>query len=204
MTQAAAMKSKKRNPGRFGRLVFFTPIVVLAGVFVFLLLNTALAPTTGTLHVEMRVQEYNGAIGLQRGTVTVDGVTTVAPSNLTLPGGFHRVAFPVMNWYYTPLPESVNVLVGQTAFAYGVYHPISEVIAVSPTVFNNTKAIALHGVTPLVFLNTSDQVVTLQGTGFNTASLNPGQSFTFIYPATGTYSFNVLGNPDISGQVKVS
>jgi len=192
------MHSKKRKTSRLRVLFFFIPIIVLGGVVAYGFINYALGPTTGTLHAEMRLAQYGDGTKIVAGNLQVDGKSVASPVDITIRQGSHVVAFPLVNGYWTPQSDSVDVLAGRRASAIGVYYPVKVVIAVSGLNFNVTRVNAIHGVTPVVWLNTSGQIVTIEGDSWTTASIFPGGNFTYVYRAAGTFAF---GFPSIHGAV---
>jgi hypothetical protein len=195
----------RRKPNRkLTVALFFIPVVIIGGVLAYAFVSYVFTPTTGTLYVAMEAAPYRAPIKFLQGTVGVDSTSVASPANLTLKAGAHTVIFPQVKGYLTPSARSIEVFAGKLAYAYGVYYPIKVVIIVTPQSFNATKVSAIHGITPVVWVNTSSQTVTLQGTSWNVASINPGGNFTYVYQDAGLNSFEILGNGGVSGQVNVS
>jgi hypothetical protein len=198
------MQTRKRKRGRLKVVLFFLPIVVIGGAVAFAFVSYFISPNTGTLDVTMVASVYGSPAKTMYGTVRVDGASIQSPANLTLRSGAHTVVFLPVVGYDTPAPKSLNLIPGVVSYADGIYYPVKAVIIVTPNSFNATTVKAIRAVTPVVWVNTSSQIVTLQGAAWNTASIDPGGNFTYVYGQSGSYGFDIVGNPNVSGQVNVS
>jgi len=183
---------------RFGRFLFFIPVVIILAVVAFALWST-LAQTNGLLVV--RAQESDTASTPLHATAAVDGMTLTTPFNLSLSKGSYEVNFQTLAWYTPPPPRTVALQAGGTAYAVGVYTPIVRRIAISGTAFNETSTTALHGVTPVVWINEGPPLV-LDIQGLNPVSLQTGQNYTHIFQAGGTFTFSVYDSSS-EGEVLV-
>jgi hypothetical protein len=183
--------NRKRQRRRFGGLVFFVPTVLAVAVVAFAIVSF-LSVQNGTLVVEASSSgRYSPPVPLHP-HVTVDGTTEVSPFNVTLPQGTYTVTFGEVAWYATPPPRTVVVSGGKSQFAVGVYSPILREIAITSSGFNSTAVTALHGVTPVVWVNLSHDSVVLDIKNLNVITIGPGGNFTKIFPTEGSFDFSLL------------
>ena len=96
----------------------------------------------------------------------------------------------------------MSVLAGQTVYAVGVYQPLERIIAMSNGGFNQTAATALHGVTPVVWVNREGTTLRLDIQGLEPVSLQAGENYSHIFQSAGKYAFSVYGFA-AEGQVTV-
>jgi len=135
---------------------------------------------------------------------TVEGVTKVTPFTLKLAPGTYLVSFSPLPWYRQLNPQvSVPLPAGATAYAIGLYEPMARVIAVTEGGFNVTKVNALHGITPVVWINLGSNFTVLNVQPLGRVVLRPGENFTWVFDEPGTYAYFLLFSPSISGSVEV-
>lgn len=191
--------NRPKRTRRLGRLAFFIPTIVIL-ILVVVAFVTVLSVQSGTLVVYAESSgRYAPSVAL-RPTVTVGSVTRISPFNLTLSQGEYTVTYGPLEWYATPSARSIFVSNGRTQFAAGVYSPIIRTIAITQSGFNMTAVTAMHGVTPVVWLNEGGSSVVLEIHSLRYVTLNPSQNFTFVFPSGGTFSFDVP-NTSFNGTV---
>jgi hypothetical protein len=161
------------------------PVLVVAGV---VLISVFTTQTKGTIVVEANVSgsghqslHVSASVGNQRGTT---------PFNVTVSQGVYKVTFSSVPWYRTPAPREVTLPGGGTMFAVGTYRPRSVVVAMTSSGFNSTRVTALHGVTPVVWVNLSGATVSLTGKGGVGIPIPNGGNFTIVFPNPGTYPYS--------------
>ena len=185
--------SRKKTSKWFGRLIFFIPTLAILAVVAFGLVSFP-SIQSGTLIVEaMSSGRYAPSVQLHP-SVTVGGESEQSPFNLTLARGEYTVVFGELSWYVTPASRSVAVSGGKTQYAVATYDPVVRVIAISSTGFNSTSTTAEHGLTPVIWVNTSNDVYTLNVQGVARISLNPGENYTTIFPSQGAFSYSLLSS----------
>ena len=81
---------------------------------------------------------------------------------------------------------------------------IKKVIGFSQNSFNSTSLTAVHGVTPVIWVNVSSQVVTLQSKFFGTIPVQPGRNASFVFQAAGTFNFWIFNDQSVAGTITVS
>ena len=190
---------KSKGSKIFGRTVFFIPIIIsLLLVIIGLASFTPAQP--GTLVVEtFSSGRYSPPVQL-RVPVTVGTITKTSPFNLSLSQADYNVTFGSIVWNTTPPPRSILISGGKTEFAVGTYDPVLMIVSVTQNGFNSTRVTALHGVTPVVWVNEGSSPVTLEITHIATLILNPSQNYTKIFPIQGVYNFD-LRNSGINGTI---
>ena len=191
---------RKRGRDRFGRLVFFIPILIVLLLVAFALWSGATG-TSGVLMV--RAQSASSASTSLPASVSVNGETSTVPFNLTLAQGSYVVTFNPLGWYTAPPPETVVVPAGKTSYAVGVYTPVERVVAISNDGFNQTSITALHGVTPVVWVNEAGSPVVLDVQGVKAVPLEAGQNYTQVFQSAGKFAYSIF-NTSEQGRVTVS
>jgi len=205
---AAAVRRGNRYDSRIGKLVFILPAVIIIGLVVYAYVETN-APGTLVVRAEtsdcLQPQTTTSAASCTLNlTVTVNGKSGQTPWTQSLSQGVYTVAYPSLQWYYTPSAKSVSVSPGLTSYAVGVYSPVGKVVSVTSSGFNTTSLTIMHGVTPVNFTNPSGDVVTFQGklpgSPYGDITLQAGQTIgPFIYKGAGTYTFTIpSGNYTLS------
>jgi len=179
--------SKPRRRRKSSVIPFLIPFVVIGAIVAFILLSTS-ASGPGTLVVRAG---YGGTF-ITAG-FKVNGATYTTPANVTLPAGYYTVDFAPVSWYRAPSPQNVTVPEKTDVFAFGAYTPVSRFIGISNSAFNSTTISALHGVTPVVWVNREGVPVTILSSVFLDKTINPGQSFTYVFQSAGTYGFQISG-----------
>jgi len=191
-----------RKKRRFGTLLFFIPIVIIGGVIIYGFVQIEFF-SSGTLAVSaLSYGKYSPQAPLHV-KATVNGVTTTTPFNMTLRQGPYTVTFASLQWYKPALPLTRQVRSGGTTFAIGVYVPALAPIAVSPTSFNATSVQVEHGVTPVAWMNTSDQNVLIQGGEPLQILIPPHMNFTEVFQQPGTYVYAISGSQGQTLQIVV-
>lgn len=148
-------------------------------------------PGAGQRYVDLSVQ------------ATVEGISRTTPFTLTLSPGTYTVSFSPLPWYRVLNPQlTISLPAGTTAYATGLYEPVPVVIAVKEGAFNVTKVRALHGVTPVIWVNQGANYTVLHIQPYGRVVLYPGQNFTWVYDEPGTYSFYLLFLPSVEGSVQ--
>ena len=190
------MRSSKRKDNRLGRLVFFIPLVVIVSFVVYGFFQLT-AP--GTLKVEAIAHDqyvYTGAGGKSiQVSVTVEGSSGgntqsgTTPASFSLSSGTYTVTYGPIEWYTTPADKTVAVPNGKTVYADAVYDVIPSVISIAHSGFNSTEVSALHGVTPVIWVNTSGSDVVLNIQSIGNVALASGQNFTKVFQSVGSLSF---------------
>jgi hypothetical protein len=183
------VKRNKRYNTTLGKLFFIIPVLVIGILVVYAYVNLS---SPGTIIVRA---ETNTGAQLQV-PVTVNGKVGETPWSLSTNQGNYVVNFTSVQWYYPPASRDVGVLPGQTVYAVALYSPIGKVIKVTPSGFNATTVIALHGVTPVNWTNPTSSLVTFEGAPFQVVPLEPGQTFSYIFPSAGSYQFAISSTND--------
>jgi len=73
-------------------------------------------------------------------------------------------------------------------------------IAMSQNGFNSSSVTALHGVTPVVWINVGTLPVSIEVSSGGRVLLNPSQNYTMVFSSSGTFSFDIP-NSGFSGTV---
>lgn len=198
------MKTKKRH-NRIANLLFILPILIIVGFVVYGFLQVT---KPGTVTVEALAQNKYLSTGQSTPIdvlAKVGSVSGTTPLSVSLAAGQYEVSYATIPWYQTPASKEVAVGNGQTAYSTGVYSVIVKVVTLSSAGFNATKVLAEHGVTPVVWINTSTSNLIMGVSGIGTFPLSPGQNYTNIFQSVGTYLFtSTTGSPtSSSGSVEV-
>jgi hypothetical protein len=203
VSSSAPLRKKKES--RFSSLLFFIPVVVVTLLVVVALMGDLPGGSRdGKLQVEAKAYPYDSAPVSLSVEASVNGTAMRTPSNLSLTPGHYVVVFPTLAGYSPPSSRKVPVQAGTTTFAIGTYTPIWKVISFSQTYFNSTHISAVHGVTPVFWVNVSGQVVTLQSSFFGTRPIQPGGNTSFVFQTTGTFTFWIYGDQSVQGSVTVT
>jgi hypothetical protein len=183
-----------------GRLLFFIPVIAVLVLVAFALVSV-LFSASGTLVVEaMSSGRYSPSVQLHV-VVSVGSSTGTTPFNFTLPQAEYTVVYGPINWYVTPPSRSLFVPNGKTTYANALYVPITRAITVTNGGFNSTFVTAMHGVTPVVWMNRGDAVVVVEVDTMGRIPLNPSQNYTTVFPYSGTFNFDILGT-NFAGAVR--
>jgi hypothetical protein len=182
--------SGRKNRRRIGTLLFAIPIILLVALVAYQII-VGTGTQTGTLIVEAQSSDkYYSAIAL-RVPFTVGAQAGSTPMTLTLAQGSYNVSFSGVKWFVTPASKSVTVMAGKDTYAIGVYDPVVEVVSVSPDQFNTTRLSALHGVTPVVWVNHSGQDVVIDSGPTGRVIIAPSQNYTYIFQSAGSFEFSL-------------
>ena len=185
-----------RRRRRIGKLLFALPLLALTAAIVY---GYVASSQPGTLVVEAKDSKTQRDLAVQ---AWINGRSVATPASLSLPQGVYTVIFNETSWYQTPGPRTISLLAGRTAYAVAEYNPIPIVIQVSTGGFDRTGVRARMGVTPVVWVNTSNQFVVLIGDQWERAIIDPNQNFTYVYQNMGTFRY-ALWQTDFGGTVTV-
>ncbi|MDE1852990.1 MAG: hypothetical protein KGI38_04480 [Thaumarchaeota archaeon] len=190
---------RAKSSRKLGKLLFFIPVLALLVLVVFALV-TYVAFESGTLTVVTYSSgRYSPSFQLHA-TVTVGATTETSPFNFSLSQGHYTVVFGQLTWYVTPPPRAITLTGGGTEYAVGTYNPIVRVVAITQDGFNSSSVSALHGVTPVVWKNEGSSSVTFEISGVTRIPLAPGQNYTKVFAAAGTFNFDIV-NTSFKGTV---
>ena len=178
-------KSKSRHNPWITKLFFILPVLIIVILVVYAYVNLN-AP--GTLMIRAQT---SGDVQLKV-TALVNGMSGQTPWTLTLGQGTYAVTFPTIQWYYPPPSRDVTLESGQTEYAVTVYQPIAKVIAVTSSGFNSTTVTALHGTTPVVWVNLGSSPAVFSGPLLGQTIIQAGQNDTYTFSAAGTYTYMAL------------
>ncbi len=169
--------------------LFLIPTLIVLAIVGYAVIATTTVQN-GTLYV--RAQSSDRYYPTQRLDFPVDvaGKTVTSPANVSLPQGLYTVTFPAQTWYTSPFSETATVRSGQFSYAVGVYNPIVEVISVGSGSFNRTTLIALHNVTPVVWLNPSGNYQVIFSNVTGRVIIPPLGNYTYIFQSSGTFVFS--------------
>jgi hypothetical protein len=195
---------KKRKESRYSWLLFFIPIIIVAGLVFVAAYGSLFGNNMGELRVQAEAMPYHSPATSLSVQASVNGTALTTPSSLSLAAGKYTVSFASAAGYYPPTTRHVTVLAGKTSYAVSVFVPIKKVITFTPTAFNSTRITATHQVTPVFWVNISDQVVTLQSAAFGSRPIQPGGNMSMVFQSPGTFTFWIYGNSGVLGQVTVS
>jgi hypothetical protein len=196
------MAKRRRHPRPVDRLVFFIPIVAIVIVVAFALYSTV-SSQSGTLVVEAWTSgRYSPSVQLHV-LATVGTMTGLTPFNLSLGQGMYTMSWSAQDWYHSPPPRSILVVGGKVQYSLGIYNPVLRVVSVTPEGFNSTAISALHGVTPVVWVNRGSGYTLLLIDTLGNVVLQPSENFTHVFPSTGTFHFELF-NTNFGGYVQSS
>jgi hypothetical protein len=189
------VKTQKRRSDRIGRLVFFIPMIIIISLVLYGFFRVT-AP--GTLEVEAQGQnQYQPSTQPPslHAPVIVTGPsgtqTVTTPDSLSVATGTYTVTYGPVRWYTAPANRTVAVPNGLTVYAVGVYQVTPSVVDITKSGFNTTQAAALHGVTPVIWVNNagSSMVLTIASNG--SYDLASGQNLTKIFQGSGTFDYSL-------------
>ena len=205
MVTRASRPALKRKESRYSWLLFFIPVIVIGALVLAPILAGAFGRGNfGTLIVEANGHPYHSKPVSLQVQATINSMSVTTPSRSSLASGRYLISFATVPGYYPVPSRSIPLQAGQDTYAVGDYYPIKTVIDFTSSTFNATRAHAVHGVTPVFWVNTSNQIVTLQSTFFGTLQVVPGGNATYIFQAVGTFEFWIYNNPGVLGTVTVS
>lgn len=193
------MKRKKsRYNSTVGKLIFIIPLLVLGTVVVY---TFSVLHSPGTLIVTAESSACENAVATSGGScppllvqVTVNGKSGETPWTQSLTQGTYTVTYSALTGYYTPAAKAASVTPSITTYAVGVYDPITRVVQVTNSGFNETSIQAIHGITPVVWTNPSSSAVTIRGSPTGSVTIQPGETYTHVFTAAGTYNYTVIAN----------
>ncbi|MDG6909831.1 MAG: hypothetical protein JRN08_05635 [Nitrososphaerota archaeon] len=189
------MKNSRKSR-RKGTLAFLIPMVIFVVIVIFGIAY-AFGPQQGTIVI----RAVYGTEELHV-TATLNGQQVQTPYNATVTQGYYNVVFPPLQWYVAPPAHALTLGAGKTAYAVGVYTAAKVAVGVTPGGFNQTAVGALHGVTPVAWVNTGTQEVVVVVSGVGSVDLVPGQAHSVVFAAAGVYGFHIL-DTSITGTVTV-
>ena len=181
--------SKRGNRGgRYGTLIFIVPTLEIVAIVILALLSGA-GSTSGTLVVDAQSSgKYYPPISLNA-TVTVNTQKGITPLTLSLSQGDYTVTFSSKAWFTGPGPRTVTVPAGKTSYVVGTYDPVVKFVSVGGGHFNTSSLSAMHGVTPVVWLNPSSDYQFIQSQETGKVAIPPMQNFSYVFPHAGTFAF---------------
>jgi hypothetical protein len=192
--------SKKHNSKTIGRILFFIPVIAVLALVVFAVV-TVLSSQSGTLVVEaVSSGRYSPSMQMHV-EVTVGSSTQITPFNFTLSQAEYTVIYGSVYWYVTPPTRSLFVSNGKTTYAIATYIPVARAITITDAGFNSTSVTAMHGITPVVWINRGSSVVVLEVNSVGRIPLNPLQNYTTVFPNSGTFNFDIF-NTGFTGTVR--
>jgi hypothetical protein len=195
-TQDAMSRTKGSKP--LGKFLFFIPVAAVL-VLVILAIVSLISTQTGTLVVRAESSNrYSPTVQLYP-SVAVGANDERSPFNFSLSQGTYTVVYGPLSWYVTPPSRSIVLSGGRTEFAVAVYSPVIRSIAVTQNGFNSTSITAMHGVTPVVWINERNSTVVLEISGVR-ATIAPSENYTRVFPSAGRETFDIL-NSESSGTV---
>lgn len=192
-------KGKRKAP--YANLIFWLPIVLVVVLVIFALTTLVLNQTSTVVIRAMTSGRYSPQVSL-RASYTMGGVTGFTPSNQSVGQGEQTIVFGALPWYKTPSPLSFYLPGGKTYYATAVYSPILAGFAITSQGLNATKVTALHGVTPVVWLNQGSSVAILEFQDGSRALIPPSQNYTRVFSLPGDFTFGSLSG-GLAGEVVV-
>ena len=193
------MKGRRKN-NRFGTLLFIVPIVLVAALVAYAIVDTT-SFGNGTLIIRAQTStKYYSALYLNV-TVTAAGKSGTTPLTLSLPQGTYTVTFPSQQWFTPPPSRTVNLTSRGDSFVVGVYNPIPVSVSVNQDKFNTTKITVLHRVTPLIWVNPTQNYAVISSDLTGRIIIPPLQNATYVFQNPGSYVFTIVGSTSASLQV---
>lgn len=175
---------------RLGILLFLVPLMIIGTVIAYQLVQ-GIYSQTGTLIVRAQSSaRYYRSAGLNV-SATVGVASGVTPFELELTQGTYKVKFSEQKWYHTPPERLVNVPNGKSSYIVGVYDPIVDEVLIGNSKFNSTELTAMHGVTPVVWINEMSESVVIDSSLTGRVSIAPSQNFTYIFQKVGVFTFSL-------------
>lgn len=148
------------------------------------------------------------------GTITpVMTTTSVGISSVTgTPSatGTGVATTPVSTYSYTTTPAVTTAAVSTTPVSTtaGTATATMTVAAVNAVNIKSTTfdpaIITVPSGTTVTWTNTDNATHTVRGSGFDSGSLDPGQTFSRTFSTTGSFDYGDPGNPSMSGTVIVT
>lgn len=192
---------KKKRNSRLQNLAFFIPIILVI-IFVVFAVASNFLNQDGTIVIRAASSGRYYPTAFLQAPFSVAGTSGVTPDNISLVHGSYTVIFGKLTWYRTPAPMTFYLAGGRTYFATGIYAPVLGVFAISSQSINASSVSALHGITPIVWLNRSGSAITIEFHGGGRAQIAPGGNFTFVYQTPGEYQFTTVPN-NLNGTIEV-
>jgi hypothetical protein len=196
------MKAKRRG-NRFGALVFFVPIVLIVAVIGYAVISGTASPKGTIVVTAQSSSRYYTPIELNA-SVTVGTASGVTPFRLLLASGIYKVTYSSLPWFSTPYARDISVIGSQSSYAVGVYDPLVRVVSIDQNHFNTTSVSALHGVTPVAFVNQMSNSVILESDVTGNIPIRPSQNFTYVFQGAGSFDFTLSGTTQLVLTVVVS
>jgi hypothetical protein len=193
------LKGRKRG-GRFGTLVFLIPVIIVVGLAAYAVYDATLSQD-GTLIVRAQTSTNYYPAEYLDVTVSVAGRSGTTPFTISLPQGTYTVTFPSQRWFTSPASRTVNVTARGDSFVVGVYGPIPMTVSVNQTKFNTTAIAVLHKVTPVIWVNPTNDYDVISSTLTGRIIIAPMQNYTYVFQESGSYSFSIVGSASSALQV---
>ncbi len=171
-------------------LLFLIPIILIAAVVSYAIIEAG-GSQNGKLIVEAQSSSRYYSPRSLNVDARVNGLTGTTPFNLTLAQGTYTVTFLGQRWYNAPPAKTVNVTAGKSSFVVGTYSPIVDFVSVAGGEFNASATAAMHGVTPVVWVNPTTEYVVIQSTPTGTVAIPPMGNYTFVFQHAGTYGISL-------------
>jgi len=185
------MKARGKRT-RFGTLVFLIPILLVAALVAFAVIDTTNLQK-GTLIVRAQTSaRYYPALALDV-PVSISGKAGTTPFNLTLSAGTYTVDFPAQRWFVAPHPRTVNLTAGGTSYVVGTYSPIPVFVSVDQNHFNTTSVEVLRAITPVIWVNPSSNYEVISSSLTGSLFIPPLQNYTYVFRGQGTFTFSFVG-----------
>ncbi|HXW37862.1 MAG TPA: hypothetical protein VEJ36_08190 [Nitrososphaerales archaeon] len=194
----------KKKESRYSWLLFFVPLLILSLAVAVPLISDSLGGNQGRLDVVATAYPYHESPISLIVQAEVNGTIVTTPDVLHLVAGYYAVEFPVQDGYTSPATKTAVVPAGVTATVVGSYYPIKKVIGFTEGYTNATRVSAIHGVTPVSWLNLSSQAVTLQSDFFGQLPIQPGENATMVFSQPGSYTWWVYTDKNVTGLITVS
>lgn len=194
-------RSGRRRRAHHANFVFWIPVIVVI-VLTVVALATQVSNQNGTIAIRALTSgRYSAQVSL-RAPYAVGTTTGFTPSNLTMARGAYTIVFGGVAWFKTPPADNIFLPGGKTYYATGFYDPILKVFEITNEGINATSVTALHGVTPVIWLNHSTADVILEFQDGSRADIHPSQNFTRVFISPGVFSFSSLSG-SFTGEVSV-
>jgi hypothetical protein len=186
------LKGRKRGD-RYGTLVFLIPVVLIVALVAYAVFDATLSQD-GTLVVRAQTSAKFYPAEYLNVTVSVAGRSGTTPFTVSLPQGTYTVTFPSQRWFDTPASRTINVTARGDSFAVGIYDPIPVTVSVNQTKFNTTAISVLHKVTPVIWVNPTNDYSVISSSLTGPIVIAPMQNYTYVFQESGTYSFSITGS----------
>jgi hypothetical protein len=185
------LKGRKKGD-RYGTLVFLIPVILVVSLAAYAVFDATLSQD-GTLIVRAQTSAKYYPTEYLNVTVSVTGKSGITPFTISLPQGTYTVTFPSERWFTSPASRTVNVTARSDSFVVGVYNPIPVTVSVNQTKFNTTAISVLHKVTPVTWVNPTNNYDVISSALTGRIIIAPMQNYTYVFQESGSYSFSIIG-----------